>query len=154
MENGAVRLIVQSFSTHLSIWARIIYCATEQYWLTIHNSISKICPKCQVLSFHFSEARSMSCSMSIELFSAVERREQFQLQSMRIWFYVSCNNMYRSEKWFAIKKSGISCLALISNLSNPRMVILHAKNWSKLTRYDKLYTIFIWYVKTNLWLSG
>ena len=42
----------------------IICCVTEQYWQTIHNMISKFCPK-----FKFSVSsflRLMSCSMSIE----------------------------------------------------------------------------------------
>ena len=38
------------------------------------------------------------------------------------------------------KNSGILCLALIFNLSNLRMTILYAKNWSKVARYD---TVFI-----------
>ena len=45
-------------------------------------------------------------------------------------------------KRFAGKNSGISCLALIFNLSNPRMKILHAKKWFKIARYDESYTTF------------
>ena len=39
--------------------------------------------------------------------------------------YVQCNNIC-IDKRFAIKNSGISCLALIFNLSNPRMTFLLA----------------------------
>ena len=82
------------------------------YWPTIHNLISKICPRFQVLSSHFSEVdepiETPSCSMSIEQqwFEA----KIFQLQSMS-------NTIACIDIMFAVKNSGISCLALIFNLS-------------------------------------
>ena len=38
---------------------------------------------------------------------------------------------------FVFKNSGISCLALIFNLSNPRTTILFEKNRFKVARYDE-----------------
>ena len=56
----------------------------------------------------------------------------FQLQSM--------SNVIRCiDQRFAVNKSGISYLALLFNISNPRTTILHEKIGS---RYDELYTIF------------
>ena len=54
--------------------------------------------------------------------------------------YVQCDTCI--DKRFAVKNSGISCLSLIFNLNNPRMKILHAKNWFKVARYDEPHTIF------------
>ena len=42
---------------------------------------------------------------------------------------------------FAVKNSGISCLALIFNLRNQGMTILHAKNQFKVAKYDESYTV-------------
>ena len=41
------------------------------------------------------------------------------------------------DKRFAVKNSDILGLALIFNLSNLRMTILHAKNRFKVARYDE-----------------
>ena len=82
------------------------------YWPTIQNSISKICrvcPKFQVLNSHF--------------FKGLELLDEHRAKTVRIEnistpmmspIYVECN------KRFAFKNYGISCLALIFNLSNPR----------------------------------
>ena len=53
------------------------------------------------------------------------------------------------------KNSGISCLSLIFNLSNPRMTIQHwhAKNSSRLQDMES-HILFFLYIDTNLWLSG
>ena len=45
------------------------------------------------------------------------------------------------NKRFAVKDSGISCLALIFN---PRTTILHENNWLKVARYDESCSIFFW----------
>ena len=47
--------------------------------------------------------------------------------------------MYQSKVCgpFALKNSGVSCLALIFSLSNPRMTILHAKKQFQVARYDE-----------------
>ena len=44
------------------------------------------------------------------------------------------------DKRFAVTNSGISCLAWIFNLSNPRTTILNAKNWFKVVRCDESYS--------------
>ena len=46
------------------------------------------------------------------------------------------NEMTCIDKRFAVKNSGISCLALILNLSNLSTTILHAKIWFKVAVYD------------------
>ena len=46
------------------------------------------------------------------------------------------------DQRFAFKISGISCLALIFNLSNLRTTILHSKNLLQVAKHVKLYTIF------------
>ena len=42
-----------------------------------------------------------------------------------------------------VKNSGISCLALIFNLSNPKMKVLNFQNCFKVARYDKSCTVFL-----------
>ena len=44
--------------------------------------------------------------------------------------------MYLSYQRFAVKNSGISCLAFIFNISNQRMTKLQAKNLFKVVEYD------------------
>ena len=58
----------------------------------------------------------------------------FQLQSMSI--AIRC-----IHKLFAFKNSGISCLALIYNLSNLRRTILHAKKRLQVARCNESYTV-------------
>ena len=96
------------------------------YWLTIHNSISKISPKFQVISFDFVEVKErldehwakivQSENISLPIYHYVES----------LWNMTRCN--YQS---FASKNCGvipgISCLALIFNLSYQRTIILQAK---------------------------
>ena len=43
---------------------------------------------------------------------------------------------------FELKNYGISCLALMFNMSNPRTTILHAKKQLQVARGNKLYTVF------------
>ena len=59
-----------------------------------------------------------------------------------IQFYVfeklgqtSLGNMYLST--FAFKNSGISCMASMFDLSNPKMKIQHVKNRFKVAKYDR-----------------
>ena len=84
------------------------------YRPTIHNSISKICPKFQVLSFTFSR-------LSIEQ-KWCEHCEVklFQLHSM-------LNAIRCIDQRFAFKNSGSSCLALIFNLNNSRTTNLYTQ---------------------------
>ena len=53
----------------------------------------------------------------------------FQLQSM-------LNAIIYHDQRFDVKNSGISCLTLILNLSNPRMTMLLAKNGFKFAIYN------------------
>ena len=81
--------------------------------------LTKICPKFQVISFHFS--RLMSCLMSIG--QKLCKVKIFQLQSM-------LNAIRGINQRFAFKNSRISCLArlaLIFKLKNPSMTVLYAK---------------------------
>ena len=43
---------------------------------------------------------------------------------------------------FAVKMPGISCLALIFNLSNLRIKILHSEIWLKVVKYMTSHTLF------------
>ena len=120
----AIFICKQSFTVLLS-----------QYCPTIHSSISKIWPKFQVL-------RSMSCSMSI----------QRKLCAVKIFQLQSMSNATRSiNQRLAFKNSGISCMALIFNLNNPRTTILHAKDTSS---HEREKFCFFQFVDANLWLSG
>ena len=103
------------------------------YWPTIHNSISKICPKFQVPSSHF--------------FEVDELRDEYweknvQSENISTPIYVECYKMYRSK--FAFKNSGISCLALIFNLESQKCG----------SASDESSTIFLREIDTNAWLSG
>ena len=89
--------------------------------------ISKICPKLQVFSSHFSEVISEHCTKNL--------LRVFQLQSMS-------NETKCIDKRLAVKnsKSGVSCLALIFNLtplleqSNNNNPTLHPNNRFKPSR--------------------
>ena len=54
--------------------------------------------------------------------------------------YVECHKMYQLR--FVLKNSGLSCLALIFNLSNKRTTILQAKKLFQVARYEESYTMF------------
>ena len=58
------------------------------------------------------------------------------------WMPLKLNAITCIDKRFAVKNSGISCLALIFYLSNPRMTILHAENRFKVAKHPWLYTVF------------
>ena len=91
----------------------------------------------------------MSCSVRIE--QKLCEVKIFQLQSMP-------NARRYTDKRFPVEDSGISCLALIFNLSNPRTTIQHAKTWFKVARCDQSSTVyFSWLKRTRgsdvaLWL--
>ena len=86
------------------------------YWPIIQNSISKICPKFQVLSSHFFKVDELLNKQ----WAKIVWSEIFQLQRVQ-----SMSNAIRCiDQRFAFKNSGISCLALIFNLSIPRTIIL------------------------------
>ena len=58
------------------------------FWLTIHNSISKICPKFQVLSSHFFEVDELLD----EHWAKIVRSEYISTP-----IYVECDEMYQSK---------------------------------------------------------
>ena len=101
------------------------------HWPSIHNSILRSVLNCKLSVFTF--LRSMSCSMSIE--QKMCKVKIFQLQSIS-------NAMIYIDKRFVVKNSGISCLALIFNLSNPRTTVLHVKIRFKVAICDESYTVF------------
>ena len=53
-----------------------------------------------------------------------------------LMIYVQCNQTYQS-KFCLHKNFEISCLALIFNLSNQRMTILHENKWLQIARYNE-----------------
>ena len=93
-----------------------IYCVTDLVWPTTHNSIWQICPKFQVISSHFFKVD--------ELLMSIEQK----LCKVKIFHFQSMLNAIRCiDQRFTFKNSGILCLALIFNLSNPRMTFFYAK---------------------------
>ena len=103
---------IQRFLSNLLLKI-IISCVTDQPTINLFRR--------SVLHFKFSVLtflRSMSCLVSIEQKMCEEKI--FELQSMS-------NSTTPHDKRFAVKNSGTSCLALIFNLSHPRMMILQAK---------------------------
>ena len=82
------------------------------YWPTTHTSISKICPNFQVLSSPFSEVNELLDDHWGKIVLS---------ENISTPIYVEC-----VDQRFAVKNSGMSCLALKLNLSNPRKTILHA----------------------------
>ena len=57
------------------------------------------------------------------------------------------------DQRFAFKNSGISCLALIFNLSNLRTTILHSKKQLPVAKQVKLYAVLFPYTDTIPCLS-
>ena len=112
-------------------WA--IYCVIDQP--------SAILSQRSVLNFKFSvltflrsmSSLAVSCLMNIE--QKLCKEKIFQLKSMP-------NTIRCIDKRFEVKNSGISCLALIFNLSNPRMTILHPKKWFQVAKYDESLPFF------------
>ena len=91
------------------------------YWPTIHNSISTICPKFQVLSFAFS--RLMSCSSAARwALSKLElcTEKIIQLQSL-------LNKIRWIGQRFSFKNSAISCLALIFKYNSTWTTLRYAR---------------------------
>ena len=70
----------------------------------------------------------MSCLMSIELKFCIVKI--FQLQSM-------LNAIRCIDQSISFKNSGVVCLALIFNLSYPRLTILHAKKQLQVAKHFK-----------------
>ena len=86
------------------------------YWPTIHNLISKKCPKFQVLSSHFVEVNELID----EHWAKIVRSETISTP----FYHVECLKMYRSkvcvqEFWYFVPD--------LESLT--RTTILHAKKW-------------------------
>ena len=62
------------------------------YWPTIHNSISKICPKFQVISSHFFEVDKL-----LDENWALSKIVQSEIISTPI--YVECDKTYQLKVW-------------------------------------------------------
>ena len=77
-----------------------------------------------------------------------------KLRKVKIFRLQSMSNAIRCiNQRFAFKSSGISCLALIFNLSNLRTTILQAKKLLQVATLQVTYCFFP-LIDTNLWLSG
>ena len=92
------------------------------YWPTIHNLISKICPKFQVISSHFFEVDELLDEHWAKIVQSENISTPIYVECDKIIILLRC-----IDQRFAFKNSGISCLALMFNLSYQRMTILHAK---------------------------
>ena len=102
-----------------SIWrffeqSSLVNIHLQCYWPAIHNSISKIFPKFEVISFHFFKVDELLDKHWAKI---------FQLQSMS-------NAIRCINQRFAFKNSRISCLALIFKLKNTSTTVLYAKKIS------------------------
>ena len=114
------------------------------YWPTIHNSISKICPKFQVISSHFFEVDELLDEHWAKI---------VQSENISSPIYVECNQMYQSK--VCNQESRISCLALIFNLRHRSTTVLYAKKWVaplQVAKYDESCTFFR-AIDTKQWLS-
>ena len=110
----------------------------------LNDQPSKIQSWRSVLNLKFSVLtvlRSKSCSMSIEQNCATKKKLRCIDKSLKSWILVYLVwPWYSTWAIYAVMNSGISCLALIFNLNNLGMTILHPKNWFKVTtKYDKSY---------------
>ena len=104
------------------------------YWLTIHNSISKICPKFQVLSSQFFKVN--------ELFN------EHWAKIVRKW-----KNSNVCRMWQDVLIKGLRSRILVFRVwpwyttSHPRTTILHAKKLLQVAKhYDSTSNISFFYV--------
>ena len=107
------------------------------YWPIIHNSISKISPKFQVISSHFFDGRSMSCSMKI-----------VRSENISTPIYVKCDKMYRSKvcvQEFSYFVSGLDIQLEKSEYA--KNSVAGGELWRVIYRFFQA-------IHTNLWLSG
>ena len=117
------------------------------YWPTINNSIWKICPKFQVFIFRFSEVVELTYEHWAKklLWENISTPIFPQFYDM-YWIKVCCQ-----EFWSILP--GLNIRFEQSKYENPAQW-LHVKNWFKVARYDKSYTLFFRMMNTNQWLSG
>ena len=98
-----------------------------------------ICPKFQVLISHFFKVNELLDE---------HKAKNMQSENISTPIYV------KGDQGFAYKKSGISCLALIFNLNNPRTTILYAKKSVAGCEIQRVIYRFLQSTDTNLLLSG
>ena len=112
------------------------------YWATIHNLISKICPKIQILSSHLFEVDELLD----ELWAKIVRSE-----SISTPIYVGCDKMYQSKvcvQEFSYFVSGLEIQLEQSKNYSP----VRKKNQLQVAKYDE-YCFFLG-IDTNQWLCG
>ena len=100
------------------------------YWPTIHNSISKSCPKFQVISSHFFEVDELLD----EHWAKIVRSENISTP-----IYVECDKMYRSkvcvqEFWYFVP--GLDIQLEQSENNSP----ICKKNRLQVAKYNKSHT--------------
>ena len=102
------------------------------YWPTIHNSISQICPKFQVVSSHFFEVDKLLD----EHWAKIAWSEDISTP-----IYVECDEMYRSKvcvQELSYIVSGLDIQLEKSDSYYPSMTVLYAKKigcrWRNRTR--------------------
>ena len=113
------------------------------YWPTIHNSISKICPKFQVLSSHFFED-----SMSSEQKLCKVKIFQVQSESM-------LNVMTYIDKRFRSRILVYRVWPWYSTWTIRERPSCQQKNWLQVERLDEKYTVFSmnWYEPMAQWFK-
>ena len=117
--------------------------ATENHYLVTDQSFI-IRSQISVLNFKFT---------SFHLLRSVSIERKSCSMITRIMLYWSCHNssLCKTREYvlikglphnFAVRNSGISCLASIFDWSNSKMKVFQAKNWFKFARYDKSYLLY------------
>ena len=114
------------------------------HWPTIHNSISKICPKFQVISSHFFEVDELLNEHWAKI---------VQSENILTPIYVDCNNMYWSKvcvQEFSYFVPGLDILLEKFEYDSPVR--------KKLVAGSKIRRVIIYHcfqaTDTNQWLSG
>ena len=114
------------------------------YWPTIHNSISKICPKFQVISSHFFEVDELLDEHWVKI---------VQSEKISTPIYVECDKMYRSKvcvQEFSYFVSGLDIQVEKSEYNSPVRQKISCR-WRNMMIH--IYSFFQ-VIDTNLWLSG
>ena len=99
------RTTLQTSILDLKIFLAICLCKLLCYWPTIHNSISTICPKFQVISFHFFKVNELLGEHWAKIQDDCAKWKYFN--SNLCWFIVECDKMYWSyvciqEFWYFV----------------------------------------------------
>ena len=113
------------------------------YWPTIHNSISKICPKFQVLSSHFFEVDELLDEHWAKI---------VQSENISTPIYVECDKMYRSKvcvQEFSYFVSGLDIQLEKSEYDSPVRKKICCR-WRNTTSHIPFFSA----IDTNQCLSG